>query len=351
MRVGLLSSPLLLILTWVSAVAESLPQWSDEDFARSRRGEIIAGIDILVEDKEVMATLKLSLANEVLPSIPEEPAIIYDPNVVPTDALELYFSAFETHLIDPQQLLTSPEYSEQEGFLNYHAENSSLGIKMFIFDADQTLPRTHTIDKICQQLYSDDYLTVVVYCFLGSPDRTQLAFAGEGSENITSAKQREILETAKIRAMGKSEPVLQLDSFIVQLSISLFWLETDLKKLMAVIDAEQSRVQAATAWMSSKKSGEVDVIKVADGGGLEVLKNQWYWIMSALMGLLTVVVVCVLAIRMWRKSQRYIFPVGETPERLGARYAAGVGAVLIFHKKIGSPSKQRNQIPDYLRRI
>ncbi|MDG1358021.1 MAG: hypothetical protein P8P36_07495, partial [Akkermansiaceae bacterium] len=267
MKADLLCSLLLLLLTCVSVVAESLPQWSDEDFARSRRGEIIAGVDILVEDKEVMALLKLSLADEVLPILPEEPELVYDPSVVPEQVLKRYFSTFEKHLIDPQQLLTTPEYIDQEGFLNYHAENSTLKVKVYLFDADQNLPGSHTIDEICQRLYADEALTAVVFCFLGSPDRTQLAFAGRGSENITPTKQREILATAKIKAMGKSEPAMQLDSYIVQLSISLFWLEEDLEKLMAVIAAEESRELAATAWLSSKESGELHVVEMANSEG------------------------------------------------------------------------------------
>jgi len=41
----------------------------------------------------------------------------------------------------------------------------------------------------------------------------------------------------------------------------------------------------------------------------------------------------------------------ELPRRLGADYAAGVGAVLAFHNKLGSPSSQRDQVPDYLTRM
>lgn len=51
------------------------------------------------------------------------------------------------------------------------------------------------------------------------------------------------------------------------------------------------------------------------------------------------------------RSKHYLFPLIETPQRLGANYAAGIGAVLAFHSKVGSPSSQRNQVPDYLTRV
>jgi len=53
----------------------------------------------------------------------------------------------------------------------------------------------------------------------------------------------------------------------------------------------------------------------------------------------------------WRKNRQYQFPVLEIPRRLGADYAAGIGGVLSFHDKYGSPSSQRDQIPDYLTQI
>ena len=340
-----------MLLICVSAVAESLPQWSDEDDARLRRGEIIAGIDILVEDKEVMAALRLSLVDEVLPTLPKEVKLVYDPHIVPEDFLKRYFALSESNLIDPQKLLSNQEYLDREGFLNYHAENSTLKVKMYLFDAEQNLPESHAIDEVCKRLYADEALTAVVFCFLGNPDRTQLAFSGRGAADIKPSKRREILESAKIKAMSKSDPVMQLESFIVQLSISLFWLETDLEKVMAGIAAEESRALAGKAWQSGEEVGSVEVIAADHRAGIEALKHQLHWIILGLLGLLCIVASCAYGFRVWRKSQRYLFPVIEMPERLGASYAAGVGAVLIFHKKLGSPSNQRNQIPDYLRRI
>ncbi|MGB1874716.1 MAG: hypothetical protein ACPIG6_06735 [Akkermansiaceae bacterium] len=41
----------------------------------------------------------------------------------------------------------------------------------------------------------------------------------------------------------------------------------------------------------------------------------------------------------------------NTPKRLGAERGAGVGAVIAFHSKLGSPSSQRNAMPDYLTKV
>lgn len=51
------------------------------------------------------------------------------------------------------------------------------------------------------------------------------------------------------------------------------------------------------------------------------------------------------------RSNTYLFPKVNTPKRLGADHGAGVGAVIVFHSKLGSPSSQRNAMPDYLSKV
>ena len=53
----------------------------------------------------------------------------------------------------------------------------------------------------------------------------------------------------------------------------------------------------------------------------------------------------------WQNRRRYRFPEVESSELLGAPHAAGVGAVLSFGNSQLSPSKQRDQAPDYLQRM
>ncbi|MGB2429110.1 MAG: hypothetical protein ACPIGG_06430 [Akkermansiaceae bacterium] len=50
-------------------------------------------------------------------------------------------------------------------------------------------------------------------------------------------------------------------------------------------------------------------------------------------------------------SNTYLFPKVNTPKRLGAERGAGVGAVIAFHSKLGSPSSQRNAMLDYLTKV
>ena len=353
MKVSLFQCLFLLLLVSDFVHGESLPQWSDEDRARLRRGEIIAGIDILVEDKRVIASLGLGSDSEVLRALPPElePEPEYDPKVVPSEFLPLYFTSSESYLIDPQQLLSKQESLDRLGFLEYHADDSELKIRMYLFDSEQNLPVSYTIEKLCEDHYADAPLTAIVFCFLGNPDRSQLAFAGEGAAEVVASDRRKMLESATVKAMEKSDPAMQLESFIVQLSISLFWLEKERIEARAALAAEGSRALAGKAWASGDGAGKAAVITAIDASALSVFKSHLHWIILGVLGLLCLIAACVFGWLMWRRSRRYHFPVVEVPERLGASYAAGVGAVIAFHKKLGSPSSQRNQVPDYLKRV
>ena len=222
---------------------------------------------------------------------------------------------------------------------------------MYLFDSEQNLPATYTIEKLCEDHYADAPLTAIVFCFLGNPERSQLAFAGQGAADVVALDRRKMLESAMIKSMEKSDPAMQLESFIVQLSISLYWLEAERAETLAALAAEGSRALAGKAWTSGNGAGKAEVVPVIDAGGLSVLKSNMHWIILGLLGLLCLMAGCVFGWVMWSRSRRYHFPVVETPERLGASYAAGVGAVIAFHKKLGSPSSQRNQVPDYLKRV
>ena len=55
---------------------------------------------------------------------------------------------------------------------------------------------------------------------------------------------------------------------------------------------------------------------------------------------------------LWLRSRaRYRFPEIEVEARLGASHAAGIGAVVNFASPAISPANQREQLPEYLRRI
>ena len=53
----------------------------------------------------------------------------------------------------------------------------------------------------------------------------------------------------------------------------------------------------------------------------------------------------------WRSRLRFRFPEFEVEPRLGGGHAAGIGAVISFSSSAVPPARQRDQVPDYMRRM
>ena len=340
------------VLAAGAVIAESLPLpvWSEQDRARLRSGELVAGAAILVEDSSQVVLPKVPPEPELPSMEPVEPVPEYDPVVIPEEFLADYFvTQPRSYLVDPQRLLSKQESLDREGFLEYHANDSELDIRMYLFDAQQQIPEPYTIQNLCRDRYAGEPLTAVVFCYLGDPSRTEIGFGGDGAAEISTSERRKMLESAMIKAMEKSDPSMQLESFIVQLSIRLYWLERERIKKRALAAAENDLTGSDRGEESaSLAGGQPDK---PEAGPAAMVRTYTLFIVAGLLGFISLCVGLWLAWSTWMRSRRYHFPVFEVPERLGANYAAGVGAVIAFHRKLGSPSSQRDQVPDYLTRV
>jgi len=324
--------------------AQDLPKWTDEDRARMKKGDFIAGAILLVDDPTINEIPEPAAGAKVEIPEPEEAEPEYDPEVIPEEFLAAYFATnSETFLIDPQKLLSKQEAADREGFLDYHAVDSLVDIKLYLFDAEQQIPSQYSLAALAEAQYGKGDLTAVVFCFLGNPSRNKLAFAGKGSEAMETVEVRRMLENAIIKAVEKSDPAGQIEAFIVQLSIKLYWIERALAK------AQEQQHPAENPYANNAEKAES---KGAESPGVAAkVKPYLLYILVAGGGVLLTLLGCSGSFVLWRKNKKYHFPVLELPRRLGADYAAGVGAVIAFHNKQGSPSSQRDQVPDYLTRM
>jgi len=327
-------------------LARNLPEWTAEERVQLKNGTLIPGASLLVDETPVLPEFKVAPEPEVPSLEPVVPESDYDPKVIPDEYLADYFSTEPAkeggYLIDPQRLLSMQESLDQEGFLEYHADDSEVDIRMYLFDAQQEIPAAYTLQKLVAERYSNSPLTAVVFCFLGDPTRNMIEFGGAGSKNFSMSEVRKILDSVKMKALEKSDPSAQVESFIVQFSIKLFWLE----KTRADAKAAATPVPVKTR----AKAGNKEKSVTAQGSMTKAMPYLLY----VIVGLLGTAL-CFFGIGMgwllWQRNRTYHFPVMELPRRLGVDYAAGVGAVLAFHNKLGSPSSQRDQVPDYLTRM
>ncbi|WP_435894882.1 hypothetical protein [Oceaniferula spumae] len=334
----------LVALAPQTSLAQALPVWSAEDRAKLSKGELIAGAGLLVDDSAASELPEVAPDPEVPSLPPEEPEPVYDPEVIPEEFLSAYFSATpKTYLIDPQQLLSRQEAMDREGFLEYHAADSAVDIRLYLFDAEQKIPAGYTLQALAEERYANSNLTAVVFCFLGNPSRNMLAFGGKGADSLDSEEVRKMLEVSILKAMEKSEPAGQVEAFVVQLSIKLYWME----RAIAKEQVAQGNTMGVTTEAEKKSQAETP----AATGAFTEIKPYLPYIVIGGSGVTVSCVALAAAIFLWRRSRKYHFPVLEIPRRLGADYGAGVGAVIAFHNKQGSPSSQRDQVPDYLTRM
>jgi hypothetical protein len=157
---------------------------------------------------------------------------------------------------------------------------------------------------------------------------------------VSAAEQRRALESSVMQAFKDVEPARQIDAFLVQMSIRIYWMERMMGGGEEI--GENTRV-AVRASKTAKKKPEL-LAKL-----LPVLESAKHFVIpaSATAGVL----MAALAMSSWlRRRARYRFPDFEVEPRLGGAHAAGVGAVISFASAAVPPASQRDQVPDYLRR-
>ena len=317
--------------------ALALPQWSQGELKKLENGDLVPGASLLVESEEARPLLVPS--DEDAGEFTQRPLIELpsSPQEIPAKYLVKYFQSSSTnYLVDPQRLLTMQETQDREGFLNFHAKASDIDIRLYLFDTQQVIPTSHSLERLVAERYNDSPLTCVVFSFMGDPSRTMLAFGGEGAEQVTMLEQRRILDHARIKSLKSSDASSQIEAFVVQLSIRLYWLEKSFK------GAELTAVSALTSQHPSSISG-----RTLSAVGFHASRKPFLlYFLVGVSGALIAVTALVWMWVLWRKNRTYQFPAVESPRRLGADYGAGVGAVLGFKDSVGSPSSQRDQVPD-----
>ena len=318
-----------------------LPVWDLKERAEMEAAGWIPGA-ILLTDSAVPDEPERAPAEplQVEPPKPEEIAGDFKPS---SDIAEKFLPAYfaerpKSFLIDPQGLLSPADYRDRLSFLNYHASDSSIDLFVYVMGGEQDIPSEVREEEMIERFFSEGRPAVVVHYYLGAPQRSVVYLSPSITDSISAAEQHRALESSVMQAFEKIRPTEQIEKFLVQMSIRIYWMERMLTGESAVaVAAPPVRVAGASkSAVSSEKliwlqeRARKFAFPAALGGG----------------GLLA-----ILALVFWRRlSARYRFPDFEVEPRLGGAHAAGVGAVISFASAAVPPASQRDQVPDYLRR-
>jgi len=318
----------------------ALPSWNEGDAQMLDSGLLVPGAVLLGTETVNPET---GHSNEVsavpAPEPTEEIEEPVDPsNEIPEEFLAEYFEAPPVEmLVDPQRLLSQQEYADQLTFLQYHSGDSEVDLFVYLFDALQEIPSQAQAEQLVEQFFSGDRPAAVVFYFVGAPQRSSIRLSSHLTGLVSISEQRRLLSSSVTKALEKANIVDQLEGFAVQLSIRLYWVE----KVFA------GTPQAAEPLVVLKEkpkpeSGEDRLVRL-----IEVVRPVALLAGGLLAGLVVVWVAWLLISR----RLRYRLPEFEVAPRLGGEHGAGIGAVVTFGNPGLPPSFQRDQVPDYLRRM
>lgn len=319
-----------------------LPSWNAEERKRMIGEGWIAGGSLFtyetlpLEDSAAETPLHVEEPTaEELASAPEAQ------NEVSEEYLVAYFAEKPAgHLVDPQDLLSERERKDLEVFLDYHAGDSSIDMYVYVFGTDQQIPGDVREEEVVERLYSVGKPAMVVYYYLGAPQRSTVYLSPVITDTVSVAEQRRALESSVMQAFGSTQPFDQAEAFLVQMSIRIYWMErmaagTAEETMEGIPDGDGARA------FHRKEVPVESRMKIPAWGRLAA------WVLAAASG---GVLTLWSLVMWWRGSVRYRFPEFEVEPRLGGSHAAGIGAVISFASPAIPPAMQRNQVPDYMRR-
>lgn len=292
--------------------------------------------DLLFSGDDGPLALEPIIEEELEPEIEEWPTEIAE------NFHEAYFrqppSGF---LVDPQNLLTPQEKRDREGFFAYHAEDSSIDIYFYLFDSRQQLPEEESPERVMSEQVQDLGPSLVVFYYLGMPERTQLVFSPFLERSAKDLDKRNALVPVVEEALDRSEEVAQIESFSVQLSIRLYWME---KELGNFVKQQSSLIHP----LSDKAPVFVEKL----GGGEKLQRSALARnVFGGVMILALAGGVGFFAKWFADRKRIFVFPESEGSLLLEAPHAAGVGALIAYDSPSFPPSLQKDEVPDYLQRM
>jgi len=298
--------------------------------AGERAGQAAAGAPLTGQDP-----LTAAEPLDIVPPSAEDLATTIPPmEELPGKYWSAYFGERpQALLVDPQGLLNSADTRDRLAFLNLAAD-SAIDLVVYLFKGNQELPGQVRAEESIERLFSGGRATVLVYYFLGVPQRAVLHLSPCLTDVVSAAEQRQTLESSVTQASAKTDPSAQFEAFLVQMSVRMDRME----RMMG------GSVKGRDGLAEHGKKGKIPEKKPSFLEKLRPYLEQaaWFWIPAAVaLGLL---LAGWLAGACLKRRVRYLLPVVIVEPRLGGDHAAGVGAVISFANAAVSLTSQRDQL-------
>jgi hypothetical protein len=334
---------LLLAPAW-AADEPALPTWNVADRKTQEAAGWVAGA-LLLSNEPLPAAQPPEPLVELKVEQPTAEEMAQDPTqfkVIPENFLPAYFAERpKTFLIDPQGLLAAKDYRDRLNFLNYHASDSAIDLFVYVIAGNQEIPGEVREEETIERLFTAGRPAAIVFYYLGAPQRSTVYLSPALTDSVSAADQRRALASSVMQAFEKLNPNDQLEAFLVQMSIRIYWMEGRLTGQPAIhknLENADDAIGATTDVPLKKSKAEK----------LRLLLTHYGLAGGVVAGLLAAI---WIGRSLLNRRARYFFPEFEVEPRLGGDHGAGVGAVISFSSAALPPALQRDQVPDYLRRV
>lgn len=232
-------------------------------------------------------------------------------------------------LSDPQLILKNAERLDFQYSLEQYFDTSPVSIYLYLFDQKQKVPLSHSPKATFQEFYYSEPSAIVVYYFIGEPERTQVHFDGKETYSLTKHKTRTLAKNVKIAAKRHSNSINQLDEFIRQLSLHLFWIEK------AMLDDNYEALHPNISNPIKQNEENSNLLKK----DAWLLSNKKTLLFYSGLSLLVILLITVLL-----KRKRNFFPRLKTLPRLHLPNATFSGAQMKFEDEDTPPSQQSKDL-------
>ena len=207
-----------------------LPVWGEGERARLEEAGWVAGGLLLTEEPDAGESESEAAAEEPLdvaePTAEEVAETADQANEIPQKFWPEYFDERpKTFLIDPQGLLSPVDFRDRIGFLNYHAGDSTIDLFVYVFKGDQEIPGEVREEELVERFFSEGRPAAVVHYYMGAPQRSVLYLSPSLTDIVSAAEQRRAMESSVMQALKDVDPARQIEGFLVQMSIRIYWME------------------------------------------------------------------------------------------------------------------------------
>ncbi len=335
MKALLLATSLLGVLTAAAYEDPFLPEWIGKERERLEDAGWIAG-GILLSDEPLPEDGALELEGPTADELVGDSQL---PPEIPEKFLSAYFAERpKAFLIDPQGLLSPQDFRDRLKFLNDHSNDTAVDLYVYLIGGKQDIPGQVREEELIERFFSEGRPAAIVFYYFGVPQRSEVYLSPSVTDAVPPAEQQRALASSVMQAFEKLDPAEQLEAFLVQMSIRVYWMER-------MLGGKPSEQPFAAATIVKKSAKELP----RSASMVLVQAKFTKYRLPAGIGLAAMAMGALVHYARQRHQKTY-FPVLEVEPRLGGTHAAGIGAVISFASVTLPPAAQRDQVPEYLRR-